>query len=710
MGEGKSIQQRDAEQIIRLFNVVFNGAMLYGGSHPTTLKSIPPLHDALVRSLEKIETISLVIDRESLLIEEWPVDRVINTRRIIQQFGKSGIVSITFDRNISIGEIETLIRLIGNPDSVSPVETIEKILEQEGTASVRLNYIHYGRITDDQEVVGKQENVRCGNEKEDVNTIVGRVHLERVEEVLSMADLFEHPERTAAAFSKEALDPEKSDSAVRSLSDLRRSIHLEGAPSVDMLLNAVFELKADLAEAISVQKETGKLLAVSDPVANEMNGLTCDVIVKLVREEYGSGGVPLRRLAEIIRRMLPEKDELKQLLPKLKPALLESGMPLSDYLQLIRTLNIDFRSESLADTLQDAASGIGASVDDLVKAIQSQPDEAARLLVMASEIRKGTLTDDAQLSNMLTEYIEKVSTSLALNSHDLGCETGGNALREILSRLEGQLLDNLKKYGLDNPVLDRVGTLLRERFETVHDHATAQWITSEIAEKPHLSGRELSEQLVRMVSEQSQLERLRDPVMSALSLRGFDKGQTEEFFKRIAARIASGKMMKLPPGVLSATNMKFLLDREIRQHNRYRTPFSSIMLTAEAFVFGGGARRTTEGEMWTLAPRLFSVAKLILRDIDLVGGLPEPYERAVFSLLAMTDGKGALVARTRILKKLGEMKVATKEGEATVIVAASVTAPEEEREYDMKSYLELVYRTHHETIENAFRQYGIHEK
>lgn len=706
-----TLPQKEAEQFIRLFNVLFNGAMLYGGTHPTALKSIKPFFDCTRKILADMETVSIVIDRESLFVEEWPVDKVINTRRILQQFGKSGIVSITFGRGLTEKDLELLIQFAGDSNNAAPVDKIEQVLQSAGCTGIQLNYVRYGRITNDQTVVGIDEtgDMQGGNgilpDRQDGLNVTSS--LEQLEEIVSLARLFENPEQSAAAFTRNALNPDTADGAVRALSDLRQSIHGDNAPSLDLLLNAVYELKADLCEAISVQKETGKLLAAPDPVVDEMDNLSCDVILKLVREEYGTGEVPLRRLAQIIRRMLPDMNELKRLLPRLKPALLDAGMSLSDYLELIRILNIEFESETLAGSLKEAASGIGASVDELVTAIKSQPDDAARLLVMASEIRKGTQEDEAQLSSMLTGYIEKVSTSLALESRQLTPEDGSPVLRQMLEKLENQLLDNLKKYGVEQPVLVKVGGMLAERLETTCDNATAKWITAELDANPDLSARDLSEHLVGMVGEQSRLDRLQEPVMQALASRGFDKEQMETLLKRLARKIASGKMFKLPPGVLSATNMQFLLDREIKQHHRYTTPFTTILLTVEGLRTEKETRAPTGDETRAILPKLYSVAKHILRDIDLVGGLAGHEESAVFSILAMTEIEGAEIARERILEKIGSLKLKVKDGEAALLTASSVTAPLSDKQQDVSSYVKSCLANHDAVVNDIRKANGL---
>jgi hypothetical protein len=211
-----------------------------------------------------------------------------------------------------------------------------------------------------------------------------------------------------------------------------------------------------------------------------------------------------------------------------------------------------------------------------------------------------------------------------------------------------------------------------------------------------------------MVGEQAQLDRLHDPVMAALTARGFDKAQMEVLLKKLAGRIASGKMFKLPPGILSANNMHFLLDREIKQHLRYHTPFASIMVTLEGFLSDGTARRPSNDENAMVLPKIFSTVKHMLRDIDLVGGLSEPDERVVFALLAMTDEAGANIARERIIKKLDTLLLKIDNAEMKLIAAASAAAPITDVKYDMKSYLEWARQRHaqhqHEVTEKCHLQ------
>lgn len=690
------LQKKEAEQLARFFNVAFNSALLYGGSHPTTKRSVGPFVSALIDALDRLPMISIVVDRGALFVEEWPADKVINARRMLQQFEKLAIVSVTFLQGITTTAVELFVEYSGNSNNSLPVEKIKEMLCQGGVSGIELNYVRFGRITNDQAVVGKEDAAAEIHVNADVGSVPGlsRQSLQQIDEVLSLAQLFEKSGATDQTFTHAALDPATAPSAVASLAGLRQTVQRGAAPPVDVLLNAIYELKIDLSEAIAVQKETGKLLTAPAPLMEEVDGLTCDVIIKLVREEYGEGNVPIKRFAAIIRRMLPDVGELQRVLPKLKIALLDAGMSLSDYLQLVRTINVELESETLTDTLQDAASGIGVSVEELVKAIRTQPDEAARLLVLASEIRSGTEDDEAQLSSLLTDYIEKVSTSIALESKKMTSLDNGKLLRQMLQQLERQLVENMQKYGVEESVLLQVRSQLAHRLDTVQDAAAVQWIATSMHAESHLSVEDVSAQLLRMVGEQGQLDRLHDPLMAAMLARGFDPGQIEALLGHLAEKVAEGALLKLPPGVLSVKNFQFMLDREVKQNNRYGTPFTTVMLTVEGLVAASVVRPLTTELRRKILPKLFALTKHMLRDIDLVGALEPLDDTAVFMLLTMTDCDGACVAEQRIVQKAATLQLTFEDVACSLLVATSITTPQEGTKNTLQSYMQTVHANH----------------
>jgi hypothetical protein len=147
---------------------------------------------------------------------------------------------------------------------------------------------------------------------------------------------------------------------------------------------------------------------------------------------------------------------MKKILPFMKESLLADGMSLGDYLQLVGSLVRELEDEGLAQSLAGAAEEMGVSMDEILQGIKSDPADTARLIVLASEIRKGTGGNAEQLSAILADYVEKVSRSLASGAKD---QAGGQA---VLQGFETQLLDKFKAQGMGEAVVDQV----RKRLTT----------------------------------------------------------------------------------------------------------------------------------------------------------------------------------------------------------------------------------------------------
>lgn len=688
------LNQKQAEQIIRMFNVGFNSALLYGGDHPTTLKNIDPFIVLIVKELNFIPIVSIIIDRESLFIDEFCADKIVNPKRIINQFTKCAIQSVSFENGVEHRDIQEFFRLATDVKTVPRADQIQNSLKQSGCNGIRLNHIRYGKITSDETLISKSSVSSSAPTDTAFTGTINNTAIKEIEKILSLAQLLEQPQETAASITSSITDEKSALSAANTIARIRGEVHCAEPQSIESLLNAVFELKIDLSEALATHKLTGKILAAAEPAQKQMDNLTCEVLAKLVKDEYSKGEMPVKRLAQIIRRMLPDLSELKRVLPLLKNTLLAEGMSLTDYLQLIRLIDLEIESESLASLLDDAASGIGVSTEEVVRAIRTQPNDAAKLMFLAAEIRQGTNDDDAQLSNMLTEYVEKVSTSIALDSKDVTGPQGSKILGKIISQVESQLFDKLKKYGIDEPVLLKVKSLLQKRFQSTHENTSTQWMINNISLENGTEIQSLADKLNRFLGQEQLLPKLAEPLIESLTSKGYGREYIEDFIKNLSNKIASGKKL-LPSNVLSSNNMLFLLNREIKQHFRYNTPFSTLIISAHLLHFPDRTtRKPSPEDLVLLNSPLFSLIKDLLRDIDLIGSVDSTDEKNIFTLLTMTSEKGASVVQKRIVKSILSTQFKLNDLIIRIEPAVSITFPVKEATKDLNSYLEVARSNH----------------
>jgi GGDEF domain-containing protein len=698
--EGTNLDLKTIEQLARLFNVAFNGALLYGGDHPTTKKSAEPFFGVLSAVLPSVSSLSIVYDRESLFIEDTCIDKVINPKRIMSQFVKAGIVSVTFELGVRLEDIQTFIRICGVTRETTTIDDIIGELKSAGVRGIRLNYIRYGKITDDQAIVGRDEYSGAASEG-----IVGHAGhtsefqnlssetLEQLQSIVSLSSLLEQPRKTASVLKSGIENPDSQESTINALGELRKEITSSNPPSLDVLLNAVFELKNDLVDAIEIQKATGRILSASEPVTAQVDNLTVDVIVKLVKEEYGSGSLSLKRLSQIVLRMLPDLNELKRVLPRLKNVLMEQGMPLTDYCQLVTLLDAEVQSEMLSGSLSEAAEGIGVSVKEIVTAIKAQPTEAARLIYLAAEIKQGANNDDSYLSTLLTEYIEKVSTDLALDKKEVGGPQGSQVLRSMLQRLEEQLVEKMKSYGVEGSVMLQVQNQLSSRFEQLVGNASDQWISTIIPDD-HSAADSAVAKITSFFGQAFTSDKTRDSLIGALKNKGYNQQRIDLFFNRLTEQVASGQTTNLPANILSSNNMLFLLNREIKLQTRYSIPLSTMMITVSQIAANGAFREAHNDEIDILLPQIFTFIKKSLRETDLVGSLGKPFTSTVFIIMSMTSEEDAVTVSERIKSSFDAHKFAIGNDSVIVQPVVSVSFYEKNSGLNLKEFLELAAKKH----------------
>jgi hypothetical protein len=658
MGEPNSdVWQKDAAAIARSFLMMFNGALLYGCAHPNTAKNAASFCELLNRCFDGREIITIIATNGTFMIEDWPLDSSFNYGKLFAHFEKLGLTSISFEPGV---DADSVVRLVGLAGDVHNIDTCRAAIGEAKAAGVipriRINYILFGKIRADEVVVSKddvgaQPNALVGTGTSNITTgRLSRTAAAQIEQVLTLSSLLETPKEISEALAKSGTSRFSTNELHNAFGGIKGEIEKSESLSAEELLLSLHNLKQDLYEAIEVQQATGKMMRSAAVINNELNDLTCHAIVRLVRDEYKAGETPLKRLAHTIRRMLPTGAELMHILPNLKAMLLDEGMSLSDYLELVRMLGLSLESESLSDTLKEAADSVGATVGELAAAITSAPEDAAKLILLASEIRQGTGEDASRLSDMLTGYIEEVSSKMAVDKCGTGNSKDSKALKQVLAQLESQMFGQLTDKGVPDAVLLDVKQRLAGRFEAIFSSANEEFLAN-IKTNP----------------------------------------QTQTSATSDKAKI------NMPQEALNAGNLLFLLNKELKRHIRYKTPLASVMVSMENIIQDGAPRPLTPEDTATLLPQLFKAVHPLLRDVDMTGAL-ETARHELFIILPMTGGEGTETVRERIVKTISDAQFELPKPDGAkekinVSAKVSVTSPNEDTK-SIKSYMALVNNNH----------------
>jgi hypothetical protein len=638
-----AVDIKQALQIARAFNLAFNNAFMYGGEHQTTKDSAVSFFGILQPILGTTSIITISAEKDSIFIENHCVDKVVSVQRINSRFKKAGVQSVSFERSVTQKSVLALFYVLGALADIKSVETMNAYLKSERTSGVRINYVVYQKVTIDEAVINK--NLFSGTQN--LRQAPGTGAYIQADPLRILKELSETLSLRNTAARSGASEPGGGDSSGLSQAEYDqfitsqiRALNTHVAPSGENgdeaslnpaeMLESIYKLKENVLENIRLQKETGKLSAVDELVITEINQISYQVIVRLIKEEYRNDRkISVKRLAQIIRRMLPDIKELKYLLPQLKDGLFAEGMSPSDYLSL---------------------------VNELIDGIRDAPEESARLIVLAAELKKGGVrTDEEQMSAVLSDYIEKVSRALALQSPE-AATPGGGMLKAAVTRIEREILDRLKAQNIASETVSEVAQKLANQFNETLASVKGEWVRTNISSTESPDEDTLLS-IIEQVAEHGQDKGgVTDEIRAILISNGFSAEKIDAIVEKAYQRAAEAitHEIELPEGVMSAREMLFFLDREVKRSLRYTTPFSTILISYEKIVdlrTFTTIDMTRDRHIQLTNQSLQFLNDMSKMELDLLGITTIDDANVPFLILPMTDSSGVLFVKKRIDKE-----------------------------------------------------------
>lgn len=715
------LAQRDADFLGRQFNSALVNSTAYGVDHAVTERTFDTFVNSLLTYLQSHQSLTLLFDRGTLFFEDFSLEGKFNATRIERAFRARDIQSLTFLPEISTTDVQTLMRMLNDDDYQGGLERMRSELEAQGVASLRINHVMMKKFTATDEVIDRDglaeltELAERGVSSRAASATMPGQQLsgdlmERVRNIFSMKALLEDPDRVGREVVSQA--EQDSGQALELLRDLRGEIGHYGQRangedsevSLTQVMQAVNRVRGELAESMAGQKEVARFLAESGrEVIDEVDQMTFDTVAMILRDEYRGGNSSVKRLAQILRRILPETRDIKRALPSLKKVLIAEGMALSDWISFVHELGAELKSEDLARLLEQGSEDVGVTVEELLRDIREDPEEAARLLVLAAELRRTGSAGDRRLSKVLVEHIQS-----------LGSEAGedgvvGEGLRQAL-RMAGE---KLKAAGKDaagrRPELDgnmasgadsAPGPDVNHETEPPIDDWFDRIRIGTLVEKMRKSGtadeESLAASLSGMFDSDSDLERLGGTLVTRLKEFGFTRESLDRVFEQTQQRLKNRSRLELlPDGMLEPNVINYLIEREVAACRRFGTYFSCLLLMIARIRpindnDDGDWRAVQPEEIKALLPQLFRQLPPHVRDIDLLGSLGNRDRNIPMVLLTMADAPGARIALERMLEALARQPFELR-GESIEVDTIGVSEQFDfERHQDRKSYLKAL--------------------
>ncbi len=771
------LKKQTVDKIGRSFALLFNRLAMYNLDHPFTVESMNNYYKTITEGLSTFSPIVLIMHQEQFFIEDEPLDSRINLSKMVIHFKKAGIQSISFEKGMKSDELNLFIAIFSDLKKFSTADHMKKALLSSSVKRIRINHVIFKKMTADDKIVSKGtivENLsgmpkapQSAAKTKFMDMMVENIVMEEVEKSLSIKSLLNDPAGVSKAIidkdlsaskksgdekgntgvlnspidkdlsvSKESDDGKgkSGDVIIKQLDVIKKEVEeaMSGTGNIQMpeLARAVLAMKKDLLEQIEAQKAMGIVYENEGMIRDETNAIMDEVLIGLVKDEYKQGKVSIQRLGQIIRRMVPDPEELKRLLPKIKEALLSEGMSLPEFAQLAQELGKELQSEELAQILKKSAEEIGVDGEELIRELQIDPTGAAELIYLASEIKKGT-GDEKVLSDLLVDYVERIGSKISIDAAEQKGEEGGKYLKEIISKVESEIVGSLKQKDINNDVISSVEKRLEERMEECFNKLQSDWASRyessgagegktilDIFEEDADKGEELKailENVRSAVREKGLDENDIKQVLNELSKSKLDqqkkilqkeklkkeaqekedqekddlkkKTQEKEELKKEAQEKKEKEKKKekpgLPKGVLNRNSTLYFIEKEISRSVRYGTPFSAMLLsilkvTPEKPLPKGSV--THDAVMNAVLTELANV----VRDTDTVGLLDK---KKILTLLPMTKKTDSKMAMSRIMKILHDKPFIVNDYTLSVNFVGVVSAYDHDRAQTLKSYI-----------------------
>lgn len=706
----------------RTFCLVFNRVTMYAKDHPYTKEAIGEFYQALRDGLGHHTPIVIIMSHDHFFVEDEPFDSRLNTSRMVAHFKKQGIESISFDAGLEESELAKFFRIFGDSKQFRNIDELKAKVASSGVSNVKVNYVFFKKMNSDEELILKEElddfksgangNARNVMVKEVLNRITHSIVLEEFEKSISLQSLVEDPAKLSDQLIAEDLSHSRNNNDIQyspgpiieqQLIKLKEEVGNldQGAEEVNLpdIAEAVFEMKAKLLAGIEEQKALGVIYENESQIIAEADDISDQVIIQLAKDEYQKGTTSVQRLGHILRRMIPNPRDLQRLLPKLKDAMLSEGMSTEDFIELMKEISTELEGDRLSQELKKGAEKIGVDSEKLIQDLKVDPDGAAELIYLASEIRNGT-GDKKILTELMVDYIERMGSTFAGELPDGSQDGKDSILRDVLVELGSKLVTKLKTKELNEDVLlaveKRLGDRIDKFISQLDNNVAASDPPADI--EPDIGKTTVFQMLEESVEEGDELQKILAQVRKGIENSSIDENNFQQIRDEILKIKAQRKKQKtkkdLPNGVLNYINTLLFIEKEINRTLRYGTPFSTITfsvidLKPEKPIPAGTVNNND------ISQSIMGELVNHLRESDIVGILNK---KMIVVLLPMTDGKNARIALHRIRKKLHADPIFIKDIPVAVRFAGAVTSCDPESIPDLQAYLTAAENNHNELV------------
>jgi hypothetical protein len=657
---GQKISRKDAEMLVRGWNLLYNRTLSYSFSHPLVQDTLPKVHALFDLVLKDVGTLNILLQEAMFFVDSVDVMYQPNNRRIADHLRRFGIESITLLPGFGAGEFGILINACGliHPDAMG----FAKYLSGHGASHVEVNKVSLRAVKEGDELVPAGSprtdgapQAEGGGSFQDIvaRAVVGRLTAQELEGNMLLASLLAQPdslgkavvEKIGTSATPGADKTNVEDILLGVLSQFAQSSRTAGH-SLEELLTGIYSMRSEMLEVIKTQKELDTALQ-EDDIQVAADDAFERTVCQIAADDWQRSKGNAKRMATVLTRVVPGRKELRRLLPRLKQTFLAMGVTLQQWYSLIAEITNLFGIEKTMDQLAEVATEFGVTPDEILGELQRDPHATARLLLASAEIRRvgGGEAEDHMIQSLL-DAVDQTGERLAESAEKDPRAAAGIA--RSFERLRSELEQELSAKELDPSLRQAAIKKLEHRSQHTLIDLKARAFTSQL-ENGALSGEEKAGLLEELSSGEEELDAILGTALSLVGENEVAQQIAQEIVAKVRERLRLEKEKKagssLPHGVYPRSVAEFFLRFELKRAQRYGFGFTCLLVSFQGLPEEPEVFKIHEQQLRGLSNTLSAELHRLLREVDFVGNFG--YNR-LFVVLPMTQPPNDLP----VLKKL----------------------------------------------------------
>ena len=670
--DSKGFNRTDAENLVRMWNLFYQRTVAYAFDHPAAQEMIPRVYEAVQKCLGMDESLSLLFKEFGYYIGHVDLVYQPNNRKIADHLRRFGIESVTVSKPLTMHAFGHF--LDACTMTHADAARFLAYLTNQGVTCFGVNNVSLQTVKEGESVTrggvraggqagestaagthsGEVRRERSAFDDAAMKVVLGHLTAQEMNANLSLLKVLESPSAFPDAIMKASAGNPGNEANVLKQSLLNvvgafKSEAGQGNIPIEDLLAGMYNMRSELLKAVKAQQGiaqhvsgsvgagtlnggpgavgTSRADAAKAAEAGRMADAADEIFVQtaaqLVMAEYQKCKGNPKRMAQVIQRIVPDRHLLQKVLNAFRSDLIRQGVPLIEFFNLLSELNNILGADQSYQEFLKAGSALGISHEELLKELQENPQQAAQLIVLASEIRKVNREGSAEdLIQSLADFVEKAGDAagerIESNPKD------AVKLTSMLHQMEAEVNKELQQKGLSEELRTMGQQKLRMRMQrSIVDlkgkAALAQLRDSRTseAEKVHF--------LLEMFADEKEMEEVMGQVKETLDPETVARDVGNQVMQKARQEMASRRekhmSKELPAGVYVQAVLDFFIKSEISRAVRYDLPFSVLLISFHGLPEDKAGHETHGDALRGLQNILIGDLRKFLRESDFVGYL-----------------------------------------------------------------------------------------